>query len=302
MRRTPVVVLLLVATRVLIAAQGASFGATANLVSVYATVTRGDGQYVRDLTAADFRVFDNGQPREIAVFSNDVQPITVALVVDESGSMLQRLPRVRAAAEAFVARLVAGDRASFSTLTHVASPLTADKTRMTSAIRAAVEWPFWDAGSPIWGALDRGMTDLAAERGRRVLVIITDGRDTPSVYTTRPWLPSAARPAVFPNATGADVSRRALAEGFMLYAIGFAGSEVEPDVKTIARQSGGGFDLIGAEENLSTAFTDIVDDLHRQYLLGFVPPGFDGTTHTIAVDCLTAGTRVRARLSYIAEK
>jgi Ca-activated chloride channel family protein len=292
----------LLSTAGLAAVQDATFGTTSNLVSVYATVTQGDGQYVRDLTARDFRISDNGQPEPIVVFSNDVQPITLAMVVDESGSMLPRLPRVRAAAEAFAARLLPADRASFSTLTHVGVRLTADKRVLASAMRAAVEWPFWDIGSPIWGALDRAMTDLASQPGRRVLVIITDGLDTPVGYTNRPQISTGVRREVMKAATGAEIAARATREGFMLYAIGFAGSDFENDIKTIARQTGGGFDIIGADQNLTTAFTSIVDDLHRQYLLGFVPTSFDGMTHRIGVECLPSGTRVRARESYIADK
>jgi VWFA-related protein len=296
------VVVSIVAASLLLRAQDATFRATSNLVSVYATVRRADGQYVRDLAAADFRVLDNGMPREISVFSNDVQPITVALVLDQSGSMLARLPRVGAAAQAFVARLLPGDRAAFSTLTHEGTALTADKPALTSAIRAAAEWRWWDAGSPLWGALDRSMTALGGEGGRRVLVVITDGEDTPGAYVNRPSPSSPARPSVYPNATSADVARRAAREGFMLYALGFEGSPVAPEIKAIARQSGGGFDLIGPGEDLSTAFTDIVEDLHRQYLIGFVPTTFDDTTHTIEVRCLTSGTTVRARESYLAER
>lgn len=302
MRRAGLAIVTIVAAGLLLRAQDATFRSTSNLVSVYATVRRADGQYVRNLTEADFQVLDNGVPRGISVFSNDVQPITVALVVDQSGSMLTRLARVGAAAQAFVERLLPGDRASFSTLTHEGPALTADKPTLTSAIRAAAEWRWWDAGSPLWGALDRSMTALAGEGGRRVLVVITDGADTPSSYVNRPSPSSPARPSVYPNATGADVTRRTARDGFMLYALGFEGAPFSPEVSTIARQSGGGFDLIGPAENLSTAFTDIVEDLHRQYLIGFVPTSFDGTTHTIEVRCLTSGTSVRARESYIAEK
>jgi VWFA-related protein len=301
LRRALVAFALLGVARAPSADQGATFGATSNLVSVYATVTGADGQYVRNLTARDFRVFDNDAPAPIDVFSNDMQPITVAVLVDESGSMLRRLPRVRAAAEAFVGRLVPRDRASFSTLTHAGAPLTADTRALTLAIRAAADWPYWDTGSPIWGALDHAMTELAAERGRRVLVIITDGLDTPIAYRDRSAVTSKIPRIVFRPTTGSDIAERAAREGFMLYAIGFEGAPLEDDIKTIARQSGGGWDLIGANEDLSAAFTGIVDDLHRQYLIGFAPAALDGATHRIEVRCLAPNTTVRARETYLAD-
>jgi len=301
-RAAGLAIALIVAAAVLrSAAQDLRFRSTSDLVRIYATVTREDGQHVRGLTTADFRVFDNGQPRDITAFSNDIQPITVALIVDQSGSMLRQLPRVGAAAEAFVAALLPGDRASFSTLTHEGVPLTSDTWKLRNAIRTAASWRWWDTGSPIYGALDREMTALAVEGGRRVLVVITDGEDTRSAYASRPPAGGPERPVVFSNATGEDVSRRAAREGFMLYALGFKGSALDESLQAIVRQSGGGVDLIGPNENLSVAFTDIVEDLHRQYLLGFVPASFDGTTHAISVQCLKTGTTVRARESYFSD-
>lgn len=304
MARPSVLLLAVVAAGAVVLAhpQGGTFHQTSNLVSVYATVTGRDGRYVRGLGAADFEIFDNDVPREITVFSNDVQPITVALIVDESGSMLARLARVGQAASAFVAALEPGDRASFATLTHEGVPLTPDHARLTAGIRAAADWPWWDAGSPLWGALDRAMTSLAREPGRRVLVVITDGNDTASIYTRRPQLNHAVRPAVFPNATRADIERRTAREGFVLYAVGFAESPFDPGLQAIARQSGGGYSLIDANASLARAFTDVVEDLHRQYLLGFEPSATDGTIHTISVRSRVDSVTVRARESYLADE
>jgi Ca-activated chloride channel family protein len=278
--------------------QDARFRSAADLVTVYATVTGEQGEYIRGLTASDFRILDDGIPRNITTFSNDLQPITVALVVDESGSMLPRLGAVAAAADAFVDALGAADRAAFSTLTHEALPLTADHAALRAAVHGALAWPWWDAGSPLWGALDRSMTALASEGGRRVVVVITDGEDTPSVYKSRPSLDHVARPAVFPNATAAEVASRASAEGFMVYALGFEGAPFEPALRALARQTGGGFRQIGAHDDLPSIFTDIVNDLHRQYLLGFVPAAADGRAHAISVRALVAGAVVRARERY----
>lgn len=87
----------------------------------------------------------------------------------------------------------------------------------------------------------------------------------------------------------------------MLYALGFRGSPFDAGLQAIARQSGGAFELLAEKEDMLPAFTRIVDDLHRQYLLGFVPSSFDETVHTIEVRCTKAGTSVRAREHYLAE-
>ena len=101
------------------------FTSSVDTVEVYATVRTRDGQLVADLTRDDFAVFDNGRPREITIFSNDIQAITMAFLLDRSGSIGHESSNVTAAAEAFVARLFEGDRASIQSLTYDCQPLSA---------------------------------------------------------------------------------------------------------------------------------------------------------------------------------
>ena len=69
------------------AAQQGTFKGGVRTVAVYATVTDSGGRLVPDLTLGDFEVQDNGKPQEISVFASDIQPITVVLLLDRSGSM-----------------------------------------------------------------------------------------------------------------------------------------------------------------------------------------------------------------------
>jgi VWFA-related protein len=80
---------------VLLARQEPSFRAATHTVSIYATVVDSTGRLVPDLTKADFEVFDNGQPQSISVFANDIQPITIVIMLDRSGSMVGNFRLVR---------------------------------------------------------------------------------------------------------------------------------------------------------------------------------------------------------------
>src|SRR4051794_16233112 len=67
--------------------QPPSFSTATRTVAVYATVTDGRGRLVTDLTRDDFTIDDNGKRRSLTLFSNDVQPITLVLLLDRSSSM-----------------------------------------------------------------------------------------------------------------------------------------------------------------------------------------------------------------------
>ena len=100
------------------AQQQTPFKSGASTVSVYTTVTDSTGRLVPDLTTDDFEIYDNGKLQPITVFANEVQPITVVMMLDRSGSMRTNFRLIEAAGEAFVQRLLPADKArigSFST-------------------------------------------------------------------------------------------------------------------------------------------------------------------------------------------
>ncbi len=82
-----------------------------DLVSVYATVMDSTGRLVPDLTKDDFEVRDNGKVQALNYFSNDIQPITIIVMLDRSGSMEENFPLVEQASELFVRKLLPADRA-----------------------------------------------------------------------------------------------------------------------------------------------------------------------------------------------
>src|SRR3954462_10697476 len=92
------------------AQQPPTFGTTTRTVAVYATVTDAQGRLAPDLTREHFEVDDNGVKQTLTVFSNDVQPITVIMLLDRSGSMKPNLELEVRAAETFIHGMRAEDR------------------------------------------------------------------------------------------------------------------------------------------------------------------------------------------------
>lgn len=185
------------------------FHSGAHAVPLYATVLDPAGRLVTDLGKDDFEVYDNGVRQTISVFANDVQPITIVIMLDRSGSMVSNYTLVRDAAERFVANLLEADRArlgSFSNRVQIdPAAFTSDRNELIRILHEELQGP---GMTPLWNATAAAMTALREEQGRRVVLMFTDGIDTPE-----------AKPN---NASFAEVRQRSADEGVMVYAIGLA--------------------------------------------------------------------------------
>jgi VWFA-related protein len=264
------------------------FRGAARAVALYATVQDGGGRLVPSLARGDFQVLDDGTPVELTVFSNDVQDITVVLLLDMSTSVAGEFTRIRDAARHFVDQLQPGDRVRIGTFgAEVAlSPwLTGDRARL----RQIIDEELWPGGStPLYAALDAAMTSLNEEPGRRVLLALTDGADVSAVTRERRQVP-------------AEVARRAVEGGFLLYAIGLEGPGLAKNIIALADETGGGRFELTRNAELAPTMARVVEELHYQYVLGFVPARLDGRTHRLEVRVKDPRFTARARKSYVAE-
>src|SRR5713226_1403257 len=91
--------------------QPPSFVASTKTVAVYATVTNAQGRLVPDLSRDDFAIDDNGKRQALTLFANDIQPITLIMLLDRSGSMKPNFDLEERAAEAFVRAMLPADKA-----------------------------------------------------------------------------------------------------------------------------------------------------------------------------------------------
>ena len=266
-------------------AQEGRFRTSVETVSIYATVSDADGRLVPDLVKEDFTVLDNGAPRDITLFSNETQPITAVVMLDMSGSMFSRFVRLRTSTISFVDALQPRDRAQIGTFGEeiaISPHLTGDKQLLKRVLNTEL-WP--NGPTPIWNALDQAMTALSSESGRRVVMTITDGRE---LCNYRHCVKAGA------------VERRAVREGFMLYAIGMDGTGLDEEIMSIAEETGGGHFALPEGADLTSTFVRVTEELRRQYLIGFSPAVLDGKLHRVEVRVGRTGMKVRARRNYLA--
>jgi VWFA-related protein len=187
--------------------QRPQFHSHTDLVSIYATVVDRDGRLVTDLTARDFEVYDEGRRQPLVLFADDVQPITIVIMLDRSGSMSDKHDLVRDAAGELVARLLRGDRArigSFGRSVAIApAQFTGDRGELLGILRHDLQ----DGGpTPLWEAASAAMDALAAETGRRVVLLFSDGKNSPTFSQA--------------DIEFDDVRDRARREDVMVYAVG----------------------------------------------------------------------------------
>lgn len=265
--------------------QQSGFRASTDLVPVFATVLDKNGAFVRGMKKEDFTVLDDGKPQTIVSFSDEAQPISVAVILDTSRSMSSALPRVFGAARVFLDQLRSDDRAMLGTTVYQGPPFTSDKRRLRTSLDLAPP----DPGSPIFAALDRALTSLAPETNRPVIVIYTAGKNEE--------LPGR-RPAKPPTAD--SVQARAERAGVMVYTVSFEGVKLTNVMKTISVRSGARATELKTTDDLGAVLAGIADELHQQYLLGFTPAAFDGKPHTIEVKIKSTEHIVRARQTYTA--
>jgi Ca-activated chloride channel family protein len=268
------------------------FRAAVQTVPIYATVVDRAGRLVPHLEQQHFEILDNGQPQPITLFKSDVQPISVVIALDTSGSMTLVLDLVKQAAEAFVLRMLPDDRArifSFDDKFVDSGMFTGNRDTLVRHLRTEVRF---GNGTRLWDALDLSLAALADEAARKVILVLSDGDDVGS------------------SRSDDDVLERAQEQDVMIYAIGLRnryrggpnGSMIEsrPDrgLKSLTQETGGGYFELTRTTELNSTFTRVADELHRQYLMGFSPATLDGRVHKLDVRVKVAGMTARARKSY----
>ena len=290
-------------------------------VAIYATVRDHEGHLVPNLSRDDFQILDNGRTAAISTFSNEPLPITLVLMLDLSGNMLQdsgggdrdigpqmpitekerrlnvvtpsvvpRYTRVRDAAAHLIDLLQSNDRVRIGTMSNqevaVSPLLTGDKAVLHRIIGEEL-WPLGTAR--VWNGLKAAMDSIANEAGRRIVLVLSSGLDRCPSFNPRV---QCVDPQV--------VSRHAVEGEFMVYAIGLAGRGLHDTLIHIADDTGGGHFLLKEDAQLTSTFEQVVDELHHQYAIGFAPTVRDGKTHTLQVTLTTSRLTAHARKSYVA--
>jgi Ca-activated chloride channel family protein len=244
-----------------------------------------------DLVQEDFEVLDNDKPQELLLFRNDPQPITVALLLDTSGSMTASIELLKKAAEQFLLRLLPDDKGvvgAFNDKIEIGSQFTSDRDSLISQVKDLD----YGNGTRLYDAIAEGMNMLNGIEGRRVVLVFTDGDDTSS------------------RIGRGTVLDRARTDEVMIYAIGlqsefFDGvrtvrSKPDGGLRRLAEETGGGYFELKKTSDLGPTFSRVAQELHSQYALGFEAQQLDGKVHKLTVRMKQPGMTARARRSYVA--
>lgn len=150
------------------------------LVSIPVRVMDKKGRFIGGLAREDFLALEDGVEQDIAMFSNENEPFTVALVLDMSYSTTFKIGDIQAAAIAFIGQLRPQDKVmvvSFDQDVHMLCETTSDRNAVYRAIRSTKI----STGTSLYEAVDLVMNDrLRRIEGRKAIILFTDGVDTTS--------------------------------------------------------------------------------------------------------------------------
>jgi Ca-activated chloride channel family protein len=271
--------------------QGPTFKTSTRTVPLYTTVVDSQGRLVPDLVKEDFEILDNDKLQDIDLFVDEIQPITVVVMLDRSASMTASFKLLGDGAEQFLLRLMPADKGrvgGFSDKIEFASEFSSDRDMLIASLRDL------DFGNPtrLYDAIATSLDELKGIEGRRVVLVFTDGDDTDS------------------RIGFGNVQDRARAEEVMVYAIGLESNyfngvaqvRTRPDrnLRRLADETGGGYFELQKTTDLGPTFTRVAQELHSQYVLSFTPRNLDGKVHKLVVRVKRPGMTARARRSYVA--
>ena len=266
---------------------GFSSRASADVVTVAPIVTDRHGRYVPGLTAKNFTVLDDGQPRRIETFDAADSPLAVVLVLDVSGSMLLKIDEARRSAHAFVDALKREDEVGLITFsTTVVGSI--DFTRERGPLHAAIDAAQTNGETALYDVTAMALKRLRPLKRRKAVILFTDGDDNRSRLSVD------------------QVSRMARASEVSIYSVAQGASEsdtLKVFLDRLAEDTGGRSYFIGSIRKLSETFREILTELKSQYFLTYTPPAGlkPRSWHRIDVRVDRPELVVRARKEYFFE-
>jgi Ca-activated chloride channel family protein len=276
----------------------ASFKSSVDVVRVSAVVRDRRGRYVRDLTARDFQVFDDGQQMAVSGFTDDTAGLSVALLFDVSGSMESRLVHARESAVHVMSWLDSENDESavfaFDTRLNQISPFA--KGQRTLPAEFDLLTPYGATG--IHDAIAQTARRMQGREGRRrAIIVLTDGVDNASRL-------AANEVSAIASSIDVPVYIIGLVPGIdnPTADIGVPASATSPlvgSLANLAEWTGGHSFVVSTPRERSMVARQILDELRHQYLLSFESSGKSGW-HPLVVSARHKDLIVRARSGYFA--
>ena len=289
---------------------GQTIKSQVTLVNLFATVRDKNKRIVGDLKQEDFKVQEDNQEQKISFFSKEVAlPITLALLLDTSGSEQDMLGAIQEAGSAFLHRVLRkGDEAlvmSFDSDVDLLSDFTDDRAQLDRAVRRArINIPSGGSiggnpgpigsrqitGTALYDAIYLACSEkLNTEAGRKAIVIVTDAQDEGSKVKLEEAIEAAQRTDTVIH--------------ILLVADPRFGGNASVAHK-LAEETGGRMIAVRSEKKLLEAFDEISEELRGQYTLGYYPTNTarDGKFRKIKVETNNHDLKVLTRKGYYAPK
>jgi Ca-activated chloride channel family protein len=297
MMRPSLAILFAAAAATALAAQGQRIRSGVELVSLNVTATDGQGKYVTDLNEEDFEVYEDGAKQKLTFFSKTQQPISLAILLDTSASMDERMKIAQDAAIGFARQLRKDDQAmviDFDSQVRVLAPFTNDASVLEQAIRTTAPNGSTSLYNAIYVALDSlkrfKSAPAASEIKRQAIVLLSDGDDTSSLVEFDVVLDRAKRSDTAIYAIGlraGEIARREF-------------KEAEFVLKQLANETGGRAFFVNDARELAKIYQGIWDDLASQYALAYSSgnPKRDGAWRRIQVRLVRPSTTARTKQGY----
>ncbi|MEM6456228.1 MAG: VWA domain-containing protein, partial [Acidobacteriota bacterium] len=168
-----------------------------NLVELNVVVTDREGRPVQGLTEADFAVFEDGTPRSLATFSDaENLPLTVGLAIDSSASMFVKMPRVQRAAGRFLRSIFEDQDRGFIVDIDTQPRLARSIVDELPPLLRAIDDLAPDGRTALWESVVFSLVHLQGVRGRKALIVFSDGADEDDAFPFRNCLRMARRMGV----------------------------------------------------------------------------------------------------------
>jgi VWFA-related protein len=271
------------------------FSAESSLVVLHVTVKDKHGKYVSGLSRDAFQVFEDGRPQDVSLFTAEDAPVSIGLLVDNSGSMYGNRDLVVAAAAAFVERSNPSDEIFGLTFNETVKPVLPPELPFTNDVRvlrsALAESIIARGRTALYDAVDDGIAYLSMGRfERKALVVVSDGGDNASETTYEQLL------------------GRVRASNVVIHAVGLV-DPVEPEanpkrLRQLAEASGGTAFRPGDARQVRDALERVALDIRNAYTLGYTPAdskaaGFHQIRAVVRAPNVK-DTTVRTRAGYMA--
>jgi VWFA-related protein len=267
------------------------FRSDTRLVVLYLGIFEKSGRVAGNVGKDALKVFENDVEQPIRIFRREDVPISLGLVIDNSGSMRDKRPKVEAAAVKLVKAVKKIDETfivNFNDDAFLDVPFTNDLSKLEEGV-ARIDSR---GGTAMRDALSMSIDHVKAEgkRDKKVLLVITDGNDTTSTGVTLEKLVEKAQRS-----------------GVLIYCIGILGQEEKRDAKraqrameALTKSSGGVAYFPTTVEEVDSLAEQVAADIRNQYVLAYSPvnQNLDGTYRRIKV---TSGKlNIRTRTGYYA--